>query len=687
MPTVTLTPTAVSATGSGGWATLEYYKNASHTYPLTLDLTYPTNATLSGPGVNITGITIHGYIRNMSTANKRVQFGFRPSVGAGADSWCQIDGTNVTAAAFKAIDLSYSGQTYVYNRFSKTYGGTHILTQYVRAAMQAGSPLYLGVIQPDLYRNISLSLTLSEWAIDVTYELMGNVPTTNVTTAAIGKDVITVTVVKTIPESTTTLLYSGADAFGDGTHIHRQVELDTGTTDTFTPPESIGGYFPYVLSYPLAITAITYVDGVEAGRIETSVTLTLPDDCAPELTVSAAPCWASTSPAATAFPAYIQAHSGATFTFTANAKYGAGFEEQCSTLSIEGYIYLGNAGEAQELEALTHLPFAGSGEIPWTATVTDTRGLTATKTGTITVTPWEPPTIERFEVYRVTETDTEAIDGTYIRASVRLAAASILVNGTERNSLQYHILYRELSDTPSEWSTADELAMSTLTTDNAFVLKKNGAAIGGGGLDADGNDRPFNEMLGYEFQLVVSDIYGESTAQAAIPSAQQFQDIDEVTGNMGFGGNAPESTDDAAYRFYRQTDFPSGVQIEAQRYGWHAGDSLEIDANTAIAGYLTGGSKDCRALLCVGQPIFAERVALSGAAVLRGIKGYLDGMAYSTGVAVGATDFTFAAEIANAKAGMINLSVTKATAFGNATNNTPATINGAGNQSLLLTFM
>lgn len=115
-------------------------------------------------------------------------------------------------------------------------------------------------------------------------------------------------------------------------------------------------------------------------------------------------------------------------------------------------------------------------------------------------------------------------------------------------------------------------------------------------MDADGNDLPFNEMLGYEFQLVANDLYGESTAQTAIPSAQQFQDIDENTGNMGFGGNAPEATEDSAYRFYKQTDFPAGIQVEQQRYGWHAGDAIEFAGDMAIAGYLTGGTKGRRVI-------------------------------------------------------------------------------------------
>ena len=220
-----------------------------------------------------------------------------------------------------------------------------------------------------------------------------------------------------------------------------------------------------------------------------------------------------------------------------------------------------------------------------------------------------------------------------------------------------------------------------------LLLKKDGLPVGGGGVDADGNDLPFNEMLGYEFQLVVNDLYGESTAQTAIPSAKQFQDIDENTGNMGFGGNAPEATEDSAYRFYKQTDFPAGIQVEQQRYGWHACDAIEFDGGMAIAGYLTGGTKDCHALLFLGQPIFAAGAELSGSAVLRGIKGYLDNMSYETGVSAGTSGYTFTAQIMNAKAGIVRLSISKTSAFENATNNTPIVINGAGNESLVLTFV
>lgn len=685
MPTVTLTPTAVSVTGSGGWATLEYYKNTSPNNPLTMNLTYPVNAALSGPGVNITGITVHGYIRNKSAAIKRVQLGFRPAADSGSTSWEQLDETDVVGGAFKAIDTA-GGTVWIYNRFSRTYNGTHIMTRYLQSAMRAGTAVYLGVIVPDLYRQISLSTTLAEWTIDVTYELLGNVPTTDKTSAVIGRDSVTVTVVKTIPESTTKLIYRIPESSeSSNSVILRQVELGTGASDQFSIPGSVGDYIMYDVSVEMRITAITSVDGAEAGEVDAVVALIIPEDATPDVSVSVAPCWPPAAPEDTCFNAYIQYHSGAEFTVSAVPKLGATIEEY--TLEMENTLYLGTVGEAGELENLSHEPMWNSGEVPWTITITDTRGFATVKTGTVSVIPWSPPAINRFDVYRVTEANAEAIDGTYIRASADLSCSSLVIGEEQKNSLRFHILYRKIADTPGEWIAADEVSVTALQTVMTLLLKKDGLPVGGGGVDADGNDLPFNEMLGYEFQLVANDLYGESTAQTAIPSAQQFQDIDENTGNMGFGGNAPEATEDSAYRFYKQTDFPAGIQVEQHRYGWHAGDAIEFAGDMAIAGYLTGGTKDCHALLFLGQPIFAVGAGLSGSAVLRGIRGYLDNMSYATGVAAGTAGYTFTAQIMNAKAGIVRLSISKTSAFENATNNTPIVINGAGNESLVLTFV
>ena len=100
-----------------------------------------------------------------------------------------------------------------------------------------------------------------------------------------------------------------------------------------------------------------------------------------------------------------------------------------------------------------------------------------------------------------------------------------------------------------------------------------------------------------------------------------------------------------------------------------------------LVGHVKGGLAHVNVLASM---LFA---GLSGSAVLRGINGYLDNMSYATGVAAGTAGYTFTTQIMNAKAGIIQLSISKTSAFENATNNTPIVINGAGNESLVLTFV
>lgn len=65
-------------------------------------------------------------------------------------------------------------------------------------------------------------------------------------------------------------------------------------------------------------------------------------------------------------------------------------------------------------------------------------------------------------------------------------------------------------------------------------------------------------MAGYDFQLVVRDIYSTSTALDDMPTKEVFLDINETTGSMGFGGEARTDTDGPHYDFYGPVHFRAG---------------------------------------------------------------------------------------------------------------------------------
>ena len=107
--------------------------------------------------------------------------------------------------------------------------------------------------------------------------------------------------------------------------------------------------------------------------------------------------------------------------------------------------------------------------------------------------------------------------------------------------------YKKADET--DWTVCDTVTGSGVSGTFSGLLMKNGAAIS-----------DFDDMAGYSFRAVVSDIYGSSVAQDEMPTKEQIWDIDESTGNMGFGGDAPLSTEDAGYRFYKFADFAGGYK-------------------------------------------------------------------------------------------------------------------------------
>ena len=80
MPTITLTPTACTASASCKTCDIL----ATTAVLRQLIFTIPNNPTLGGAGVNITGIALYGYARNSSSAVKRLRFGLQGGRGRGA---------------------------------------------------------------------------------------------------------------------------------------------------------------------------------------------------------------------------------------------------------------------------------------------------------------------------------------------------------------------------------------------------------------------------------------------------------------------------------------------------------------------------------------------------------------------------------------------------------------------------
>ncbi len=635
---LTLTPTSCSE--SGGWVVLKYYLSSSAEIKQLL-FTYDLPAELGAAGVNITNITVHGYVRNGQNYNKNLRMGFRPAANSGVSTWGNVDGVTALDSAFRVIDRYTKSSGMAYKEFTRSYNGSHIFAKWIQQQSAAGEKLYLGVIQPESM-SLSINTGLTWWNMDITYELLGNIPTTDKTTAKLG-ETVTTTVNRIISDSSTTLNYK------IGETVIASENIGTATSHSFTIPESAGSAFPNSTTATMTVEAVTSQSGTEYGTLSTSFTVTLPEDASPTATMNVSRVWQDTVPSASQIAAYVQKQAGAGASITGTAKYGASIASV--TLSAEGSEYKADTASA----TFTHMPFTGSGSIALTAATTDTRGNTGTQTVAIDVLPWSIPTIQAFAIQRATETGTVAIDGTCAKADATASVSSLIASGVEKNVLKFQIRYREIGAT--DWIGADAITATDISSTISGLLTDNGTVLD-----------TFNDMSGYEFRVEVSDLYATGVAMDQMPTKEQFWDVDETTGKMGFGGDAPTETESIGYRFHKPVECTE-ITVNNRRFGWYAGDTLTFSAGT-LAGSITGGGTALYTTLPMGMPIFANAVTVTGSFTARGDKGYVNNGA----IAFPASAITVTATIACAEIGLIQILLNRTSAFSNVTNNRPISV-------------
>lgn len=361
---------------------------------------------------------------------------------------------------------------------------------------------------------------------------MGNVPVANVQTAVLGSTAITTTLNKVVEGSSTTIRYK------IGETLLSEADIGTGASHTYTVPTSAGQHFPTTQTAQMTIEAETFVGGESYGTVSAAVTLTLPEDAAPTVTCTPSPAWAAGATAAQQLAAYVQGAGGVQFALSGGAgKYGATVAD--IRVSIEGKAYTLSAASG----TVTHSPIAGSGSVAWTCAVTDSRGLTRTYTGTLTVLAWSAPKITVFAVARATEAGAQQVDGTCALVSVQASVSSLPVGGVQKNALKWRVQYRQITeDMPEDWtgaSESDTVAQGVTSVNLSTLLESGGEVID-----------TYSDLQGYQFRLIAEDIYAQTTALAEMQTKAVYLEVDTQCGSMGFGGAADAESETPKYDFY-----------------------------------------------------------------------------------------------------------------------------------------
>lgn len=230
------------------------------------------------------------------------------------------------------------------------------------------------------------------------------------------------------------------------------------------------------------------------------------------------------------FSVYIQGYSKLSVSVATNSNASTSGNRYGSTiasysLAVDGKTYNGTNSEAGVTSFnLTSDPITSSGDIPYTFTVTDSRGYTASTSGTITVQPYSMPAITSYVLDRRNNSSIPADDGTRLYASAAVSLPAVMKTSLPTGLENTLVAAFKVGNSETE----EEMASGANITTADLLL----AAT----LDADKT---------YTARITITDALGnEATETAIIPAANwalKFTASTSAVTACGIG-KAPEDT-------------------------------------------------------------------------------------------------------------------------------------------------
>ena len=207
------------------------------------------------------------------------------------------------------------------------------------------------------------------------------------------------------------------------------IATGVGASYTWTIPKAFMNYIPNDTYTPGTIYCDTYNGATFIGtKSFTIYTVMLASDVNP--TITSVNHSEANAVVSTAIGAYVQGKSKLKISLSGvSPKYGATITGY--SISFDGSLY--------SVAAPTTGVVKDSGSLTITATITDSRGLQATKTATVTILAYSPPMVSKLQLDRANSNGTLNQIGTYIKTTRSGSASSLKVSTVEKNTLTYTI--------------------------------------------------------------------------------------------------------------------------------------------------------------------------------------------------------------------------------------------------------
>lgn len=231
---------------------------------------------------------------------------------------------------------------------------------------------------------------------------------------------------------------------------------------TWTPPLDWCKQSTSSIYVSVTIKCETFSGSTSCGTTETTVTMVMPDSIKPTVSLSVS----DPNNYASKYSAYVQNKSQVKVTTKSSGVQGSSIGT--TVISVGSASLSATSGTFNLLS---------SGTITVKATVTDSRGRSATASTTITVLAYSPPIVQITSAYRCDSAGTQSDDGAYVKITWSATITSLNSKNTAAYTLGYRVkgtttwTSTTLSDQAGKYSVSGVSKIVSASADSSFDFR------------------------------------------------------------------------------------------------------------------------------------------------------------------------------------------------------------------------
>lgn len=357
------------------------------------------------------------------------------------------------------------------------------------------------------------------------FNIDGSIPAIpRATNPTLSKDSVDMGTAVTInlPKATSSFTHDIFYKYSKDSSYTTLVNGDTGTSKSWTPPTSLAAKIPNASSGEWNILVRTKSGNTIIGDKVINITLNVPANIVPS--VSSVSVVEATAGIAAQFAKFVQGRSK--FKVTVTAAGASGSTIKSYSISVDGKSYSGNSN------VFTTQVINGSGSLNLVASVTDSRGRSASKTVTVAVSAYSAPSVKTFSVVRCNSNGVENEEGTAVKILYEFAIAAM----DNKNSRSFKI--QQLNG--SNW--VDIQTISDAYTQNSSVIKTG----------------PFSVDSKFSFRAIAADYFTSATVYSDVSPSFALINFGAGGKSLAFGG---VSSNDGSFESYMATKVYNKFQV------------------------------------------------------------------------------------------------------------------------------